>query len=127
MINELSVNQQLNVDKQNLKIGTLNIRGFKNNLKKEALLSFLNETNLDIIALQETHLSHKDYASFKWNGSVIYSEGTNHSLGLSILFNKSINSNNIKKIFSDERILLCSYKIGQELFLPLQHLCTKRQ
>ena len=89
-----------------MRIATLNIRGLRKKKKMKAVVNFLNKSNLDIIALQETHLLSKDYEHLKefWNGPVLFSEGTNLSKELCIMFGKYFSSENISIIFSNERI-----------------------
>ena len=108
----------LNVDISSLRIGTFNVRGLKNKKKTAAIINSLLNTKIEIIALQETHLLRSDYDNLKltWNGPIIYSEGTNFSKGLCILFNNYFNINDISKLFSNDRILLCSFKVGEEIF-----------
>ena len=108
----------LNVDRQFLNLATFNVRGFKNNFKQSSVLKSFIDEKIDILALQETHLKAKDYIklSKKWPGPILFSEGSNHSLGLCILFDKNFKSEETKLIFNNDRVLLCSFKIGQENF-----------
>ena len=104
----------LEIDLQYLKLGTFNTRGLKHSLKQDTLLKKLTDLKLNIIGLQETHLSEKDINLLenKWKGTIIYTEGTNHSKGLCILFDNYFKKDNIKLIFKNERIILSSCKIG---------------
>ena len=68
--------ESLDIDIKNLKISTLNVRGLKNNIKQNTILQTLRESNADIIALQETHLSIFEFKRIesKWNGPCFFSE-----------------------------------------------------
>ena len=91
----------LEIDLQYLKLGTFNTRGLKHSLKQDTLLKKLTDLKLNIIGLQETHLSEKDINLLenKWKGTIIYTEGTNHSKGLCILFDNYFKKDNIILIF----------------------------
>ncbi len=68
----------LDIDIQKLTIGTFNLRGFKNGFKQDALIKSFKDQNLNIIALQETHLIERevDFLKEKWQGPIFFSEGT---------------------------------------------------
>ena len=59
-------------DVESLKISTLNVRGLRNNIKQNAIIQELKKLDLDIIALQETHLLLSDVSQIesKWGGHV---------------------------------------------------------
>ena len=113
--------ENLKVDLKTLDIATFNIRGLRNKNKLNAVIDCLKKTRIKIIALQETHLLEKDYEYLEqiWDGPIIFSEGSNYSKGICILFDKYFNDK-ITHIFSDDRILLCSFKVGEEIF----YLCN---
>ena len=108
--------QNLDVDVQKLKFSTFNISGLKNGLKLHAVFNSLKSLKLNIIALQETHLDKDniDILNSIWQGPFIYSEGTNHSKGLCILFDTQFSDNQIEVLLKTDRILLCSCKVGAE-------------
>ena len=88
----------------------------------KAVVNSLINSKLEIIAIQESHLLKNEIDSLKqiWQGPLIYSEGTNNSKGLCILFNNYFNNDSISILFSTDRILLCSFKVGEEYF----YLCN---
>ena len=47
-----------------LNIGTFNVRGLKNDFKKETVLKDFRKHNLDILAIQETHITDKQHTTF---------------------------------------------------------------
>ena len=89
--------QQFNVDIDKLNIASFNIRGLRRRKKMNAVIKSLKNSKFEIIALQETHLLKKDIEEFKqlWRDPIIYSEGTNLSKGLCILFNSYFKDKNI--------------------------------
>ena len=103
---------------KNLKISTLNVRGLKNNYKQNAILQAFKELDFDIIALQETHLCENEYFQIesKWDGPCLFSEGTNNSKGLCILFKNLFKNYKIETIFSNDRLLLCALEMGKNIF-----------
>ena len=106
------------VDIQNLRIGTFNLRGFKNSLKQDALLKIFKDQKRNIIALQETHLENNEIQVLrqKWQGTIFHSDGTAHSKGLCILFDNYFQNSKIELVLRNERILLCSCCIDDNLF-----------
>ena len=112
----MSNSSDFKVDIQYLKLATLNIRGFKNNFKQSSVIRSFKNEKLDIIALQETHLKANDFIRLSklWSGPILFSEGTNHSLGICILFHKNFNYEETKLIYNNERIMLCSFRVGQD-------------
>ena len=108
----------IEVDIQNLRIGTFNLRGFKNSFKQDALLKTFKDQKLNIIALQETHLENNEIQVLrqKWQGPIYHSDGTAHSKGLCILFDNYFQNYKIELVIKNERILLCSCCIDDNLF-----------
>ena len=116
-----------NVELQNpLKIASFNVRGFKNAKKRSTVLrNFLSE-KIDVVAMQETHLSDEseiNHLRSQWGGTVHYSFGTNRSKGLVTLFNKSIEDKDVKLIFKTERILVSSVLLESEKFIIINVYC----
>ena len=97
-----------------LKIGTLNVRGFKNKRKRLALFRKFKIEKLDIITLQETYISNETELreiSTQWQGPLHHSFGSNHSKGLITLFNSRFHDDDIELIFTSDRIILSSVKL----------------
>ena len=113
----VNVSYEMETDIKNLKIATFNVNGMLNQFKKRAIMKSLKESRFNIIALQETHFVKSDYDSFmkaNWKGPIIYSEGTAHSKGICILFDKIFADENVNILFSNDRFILCSLKVGSE-------------
>ena len=109
-----------NTDMQDLKIATFNVRGMKTSLKQDAIIKRLADLKLNIVALQETHSLEADFnlLKSKWQGPIVYSEGTKQSKGLCFLFNDYFRNSNVEVIAKNDRILLCSCDIGnRKLYL----------
>ena len=118
VINNNDSLEDINIDIKNLKISTLNVRGLKNNLKQNAILQTIKDLNSDIIALQETHLCKTEFTQIEslWDGPCLFSESAGNSMGLCILFKNFFKNHEIDILISNDRLLLCSLKLGNEFF-----------
>ena len=84
-----------------LRILTCNVNGIINPVKRKQIFNYLQNTNSDIILLQETHSSPATNKMWNndWNGNTIWNSGTNFKCGVAILINnKNIN---ITQTFQD--------------------------
>ena len=88
----------------NLKIGTFNVRGLRNNKKRQKIFKYLHSKKYDIVLLQETHSTPEVERSWRiqWGGEIIYSHGTNLAKGNMILLKRNITVNVDKTIVDDE-------------------------
>ncbi|MCP3932452.1 MAG: endonuclease/exonuclease/phosphatase family protein, partial [Bacteroidetes bacterium] len=104
-----------------LKVATLNVRGFKNKKKKQALLKTFKRDNLDIIAIQETYIEDEqgmNEVNSLWGGLSHFSPGTGRGKGLITLFHSKYKTNDINLVFKSDRILISSIVLdGQKLFI----------
>ena len=84
-------------------------------MRKALFRKFIKE-NYKIIALQETYLLEDDKSVLQeeWQGEFHLVPGTPNSKGLLTLFDKSIHLNDIKLIYSNERMLTSSVIINNE-------------
>lgn len=91
---------------------SLNVRGIRGKTKRKSVFGFLKKKKYDIVCLQETYItkSESEDWSKEWNGTLLFSEGTTHSAGQMILFNKNI-SGDYKVIHSSKRILIVQSEI----------------
>ena len=71
-----------------LKIGTLNVRGLRDNNKRRATFIWLRSKKLQVIFLQETHCTKQleTYWKSEWGGKAWFSSGTERARGVGILF-----------------------------------------
>ena len=79
-----------------LKLCTLNVRGTSDATKREALCCWMTKHNIDNLALQETYVTVE--SSQRWqhqfaNHDIYHSYGNNHSRGVSIVVDKSCQTN----------------------------------
>ena len=76
---------------RNLKFASLNVRGLKDEKKRNAIFYWLRKQNFDVILLQETHCHcrKEEYCWGKeWDGQSVWGWGTNRSKGVAILFSR---------------------------------------
>ena len=86
-----------------LHIITLNTQGLREKEKRNRLNIWINQQNVDIILLQETHFT-KELEKFlraEWKGDIIHSFGTSQSCGVSTLIHEKFNYE-ILNIHKDE-------------------------
>lgn len=74
-----------------LKILSVNCNGLKGEDKRKCVFNYLNKMNCDIYCLQETHFINNLEETIKreWNGTWFFSNYTNISSGVAILFTKA--------------------------------------
>ena len=76
---------------ESLQVFSLNVRGINTYEKKVKLFSWLNDVNVDIILLQETHFIEKNEYIYnsRWFGKAFHSfSDSQYSRGVSILLKK---------------------------------------
>ena len=78
-----------------IRVVSLNARGLKNKLKRNALFHQIKSSNFDIVCLQECHITSKDAPVWEkqWGGKFIFHEGTTLSRGEVILLSKHFHGN----------------------------------
>ena len=84
---------------------SLNINGLNNIKKRNKTLSKFRRERLQVIFLQETHLSQEEHVKFKklgYRNSFSSSFGHNHKRGVMILISNTVNFELIKEI-SDKK------------------------
>ena len=78
---------------ENLHVISYNVNGLKNDKKRGAIFNWLRSKGSDIILLQETHchLRKERYKWGKeWNGKSLWSMGSSHSKGVTVLFKEKM-------------------------------------
>ena len=97
-----------------LKFVTLNVQGIRNKKTRQALFRSFRCSKLDVISLQETHLTNDDLDTIRleWNGQFHLSAGTKWSKGLLTLFNNSLSNYECKIVQKSERIMTSSIKFN---------------
>ena len=108
----------------NLSFLSLNVNGMRNNKTRQALFRSFKCSNIDIIALQETHLTDNDYHTIEceWNGRFHLSSDTSRSKGLLTLFNKSVSHLECKLLNKTERIMSSSIKVDLDKTLIITNI-----
>ena len=78
-----------------LKLASYNVRGLRDNAKRNKVFGYLKNKNYDIILLQETHCEKNGQQKWEadWDGKIYHNFGTNRSKGAAVLINKNITSN----------------------------------
>ena len=99
-----------------IKLGSLNVRGLRINLKRKKLFRYIKERKLDVTYLQETHGDAK--SNYLWESEFgkkcIFSNGETNSRGVMTILDKKL-SQNLLEIRRDVlgRYLLCKCKINE--------------
>jgi exonuclease III len=124
-----TVTRGQNENRPSIKITSLNIRGLRNEIKRNRVLRHLKDNYPGILFLQETYTVEGDEKWWKcnWKGEFFMSHGTNHSKGVAILIPDSIQTE-IKKIEIDPkgRYVIVNGKFGgRELTLLNCYAPTK--
>ncbi len=103
-----------------ISLGTLNVRGLRDDFKRKLVLDWLKTLNIDVICLQETYCTKEFKTKFNknWDGEVYHSESdSKNSKGVCILFKKGLDIK-VLDTHKDEqgRRLIISVKINNETF-----------
>jgi exonuclease III len=106
---------------KSIRITSFNVRGLKNNIKRQRVLSYLKDKHPGILFLQETYTNEGDDLIWKkqWKGEIYMSHGTNHSKGVAILIPQEIDFTTTNSIYDPEGryILLNGTFAGKEMTL----------
>ena len=96
-----------------LRIITLNARGLKNKLKRAAIFNQLKNQRVDIVCLQECHVSKKDIVVWErqWGGKMFFREGTEHSAGEIVMVSKHF-SGTVNLEICQDRIIVVTIQTG---------------
>ena len=94
-----------------LKIGTLNVRGLGNRIKRKSLFQYFNDKNLNIVYMQEVHCNKKttqlwqNESGWDWFSA----SGTNNSRGAVIMIKKGCDIKVVKYVCDhDGRTVICN-------------------
>ena len=98
-----------------LKAATLNIRGLLDLKKRRSVFRLLKKENIDIIALQETHICNdqdlRDIYKL-WGGPIHHSSYTNRSKGLITLLHPRLKDQLFEEVWSSDRVLISRVELG---------------
>ena len=98
-----------------LKSATLNVRGLLDLKKRRSIFRLLKKENIDIIALQETHICNdRDIQDIYklWGGPIHHSSGTNRSKGLITLLHPKFKDQLFEKVWSSDRVIISRVELG---------------
>ena len=100
-------------------VASWNVRGLRNNKRRNAFFKIVKEEKLDIVAIQETYLDDSHFAALenKWNGTIHLQQGSAHKGGLITLFSKKFDANNIQLLCQKERFIISKCNIDNESFI----------
>ena len=89
-------------------VGTLNVRGLNNKLKRRALFDYLRRHKVDIACSQETYIKSDTIHGIKreWGGQVFHRHGTSRSNGLLILIGAKLMNEETELVKETDRILI---------------------
>ena len=104
-----------------LNVITFNVRGLGHPIKRKRVLTFLKKEKVDIVFLQETHLSDEEHKKLKrdWVGQVYFSSFASNKRGVAVLIHKKIPFI-FKEQYGDKEgrhVLIRGMLYGQELSL----------
>lgn len=103
-----------------VRVGSLNINGGRDRVKRAMLSEFIQLNDVKVFFSQETHSdSNNEIEWYRWwEGECKLSHGTNFSMGVAILFSKSVD---LKIVMTKEiekgRVLLVLAEIESVKFL----------
>ena len=89
----LALFPSFNLLMKGLRVGSLNINGGRDRVKRALVMETFQLKRLDIIFLQETHtdLNNESEWGIWWEGQLCLSHGTNVSAGVAVLFSPGLN------------------------------------
>ena len=101
----------------NLNCLLLNVRGLNKTFKRRLIFRWLHKQKQHFIFLQECYSSNLCASRWEneWGGRVIYSHGTNHSKGVMILINPSVDRK-IEKTVCDKngRFIITKFSLDEQ-------------
>ena len=95
-------------------VGTLNVRGLNNKLKRRALFNYLRRHKVDIACLQETYIKSDTIHDItrEWRGQVFHRHGTSRSNGLLTLIGTKLMNEETELVKETDRILIIKITIN---------------
>ena len=114
----------------NCHVISLNVRGLRNKDKRNQIFRWFRHQKSDILFLQETYWSTdlETIVRSEWHGPCFFSHGTNHSRGVSILFNDKLNVQAIVKCTLNGQLLILKTKVhDMDILLVNVYAPTQKQ
>ena len=74
-----------------MRVASVNVRGLKNNLKRQTIFHKLKSTRFDVIFLQETHttLQEESLYTSEWSGLSFWNSYSSNESGTAVLFGET--------------------------------------
>ena len=101
-------------------VGSLNVRGLNNIIKRQAIFKWIKNKNLDIFMLQECYSGEEDCSLWEdeWGGRCLFSHGSKHSRGTMILFKPGLDIEIMStKLDMIGRYIIVKLEIQGEMFV----------
>ena len=100
-------------------IMTINVNGLRKRLTRQTILREIHKLNVDVCFIQESFITENVVEQYNkyWKGELLYTPGTEHSLGTIILFDKCFEYSELDTLYKSERLLCVKFKHDQETFL----------
>ena len=104
---------------ENLIIASCNVRGIREQSKRQRIFKYLKEKSFEIALLQETHSTEREenFWQTQYGGKIYYSHGTSNSKGVAILLSRQTKAKliSIRKDNAGRWILIKVDYEGEEL------------
>ena len=86
----------------------MNVRGFRDTVKRRSIFTYLKDQEATVYFLQETFSKVSDEAVWRtdWGGEMYFSHGTSQSKGVCILINRAVKEKVTSSSDTDSRIIL---------------------
>src|SRR5437899_1121772 len=106
-----------------LRIGTLNVRGLRNELKRTTIASDIEKYKLDILLIQETHIKNTEIFEIKSNKNskyIVYNSGGGSFRGVGIITRSDLECSFIPV---NDRIcyIICTINKNKYFFFSTMH------
>ena len=77
---------------ESLRFATYNVRGMRDQQKRDKIYKYIREKNFDIALLQEVHSTHEDEGFWRsqWGGKAYFSHSTSQARGVAIMIAKNV-------------------------------------
>ena len=100
-------------------VGSLNVRGLNNSIKRHAIFNWIKSKNIDIFMLQECYCVKEESSTWEeeWGGKCFFSYGSKHSKGTMIIFKPGLDIDVIStKLDTDGRYIIINLEIQGKSF-----------
>ena len=102
-----------------VRVISCNVNGLRKMMTRRTIFNEIKNLKIDIACLQETFITHDVANDFRkqWDGELIFTPGTTHSLGNIILISKKFHISNLNILHSTDRIICIQFKHSDEEYL----------